>query len=77
MHYDFDELTFDLNGVYVLARDWFLWMFLFELAWYFQHRLMHDVKPLWHYGHAYHHEFKRPEHMIGLTNFAFDHVEEK
>lgn len=52
------------------------WMLIFELTWYTQHRLMHDNKVLWTYGHQYHHSWKRPEHMIGITNFAFDHVVE-
>merc|ERR1712217_109696 len=54
----------------------FGWMLMFELTWYTQHRLMHDNKVLWKYGHQYHHSWKRPEHMIGITNFAFDHVVE-
>ena len=61
---------------YPLVRDVVLWQLAFELAWYTQHRLMHDVKPLWTYGHSYHHEWKKPEHMIGITNFAFDHIVE-
>ena len=52
--------------------DTFLWMLIFELTWYFQHRLMHDNKWLWTNGHEYHHQWKNPEHMIGVTNFAFD-----
>ncbi|KAJ3408907.1 Cholesterol 25-hydroxylase-like protein [Chytridiales sp. JEL 0842] len=56
--------------------DILLWMLCFEFAWYTQHRAMHDVKPLWVYGHAYHHTWRKPEHMIGMTNFAFDHVVE-
>jgi sterol desaturase/sphingolipid hydroxylase (fatty acid hydroxylase superfamily) len=60
----------------VLCRDCFLWMLMFELTWYVQHRAMHDNKFLWKYGHQYHHGWKRPEHMIGITNFAFDHVVE-
>lgn len=53
-----------------------LWMVAFELAWYCQHRAMHDSKTLWAWGHSYHHSWRRPEHMIGITNFAFDHVVE-
>ena len=60
----------------LLARDVFLWMLVFELTWYVQHRAMHDNKFLWKHGHQYHHGWKRPEHMIGITNFAFDHVVE-
>jgi len=59
-----------------LIRDSFLWMFVFELSWYTQHRLMHDVKFFWKYGHRYHHQWNKKEHMIGITNFAFDHVVE-
>ncbi len=60
----------------VILRDCCLWMLCFELAWYTQHRLMHDNKFLWNLGHSYHHGWKRPEHMIGITNFAFDHIVE-
>ena len=56
------------------VRSAVLWMLCFELSWYTQHRLMHDVKFLWIHGHAYHHTWRHPEHMIGITNFAFDHV---
>ena len=65
-----------LDAPWLLARDVFLWMLMFELTWYVQHRAMHDNKFLWKYGHQYHHGWKRPEHMIGITNFAFDHVVE-
>lgn len=37
---------------------------------------MHEVKVLWDLGHEYHHGWNRPEHMIGITNFAFDHIVE-
>jgi sterol desaturase/sphingolipid hydroxylase (fatty acid hydroxylase superfamily) len=37
---------------------------------------MHDNKFLWRLGHSYHHTWNRPEHMIGITNFAFDHIVE-
>jgi sterol desaturase/sphingolipid hydroxylase (fatty acid hydroxylase superfamily) len=60
----------------LLLRDGCLWVLVFEWAWYFQHRLMHDNKFLWTFGHSYHHTWKKPEHMIGITNFAFDHVVE-
>ena len=60
----------------IAFRDMCLWMTCFELAWYTQHRAMHDVKFLWSFGHAYHHTWRKPEHMIGITNFAFDHVVE-
>eukprot|EP00937_MAST-01D_sp_MAST-1D-sp2_P004126 g4126.t1 len=59
-----------------IARDVLLWMLVFELTWYVQHRAMHDNYYLWKYGHAYHHTWRKPEHMIGVTNFAFDHVVE-
>jgi sterol desaturase/sphingolipid hydroxylase (fatty acid hydroxylase superfamily) len=59
-----------------IFRDCCLWMLCFEITWYTQHRLMHDVKFLWNLGHSYHHGWKRPEHMIGVTNFAFDHIVE-
>ena len=61
---------------FTVIRDLLEWIFCFELTWYTQHRLMHDNKVLWIYGHQYHHSWKRPEHMIGITNFAFDHVVE-
>lgn len=64
-----------LEPLTVLA-DIAMWMLGFELAWYTQHRAMHDNKLLWEYGHKYHHGWKKPEHMIGVTNFAFDHVVE-
>lgn len=59
-----------------IVRDTLLWMLCFEWAWYFQHRGMHDSKFLWKLGHSYHHSWNRPEHMIGITNFAFDHIVE-
>lgn len=67
-----------LSSIFSLhtLRDCLLWMLGFELAWYAQHRAMHDSKLLWRLGHAYHHSWKKPEHMIGITNFAFDHVVE-
>lgn len=37
---------------------------------------MHDNKFLWKWGHEYHHTWRKPEHMIGITNFAFDHIVE-
>lgn len=63
----------DLQSVLI---DCFLWMLVFELVWYAQHRLMHDNKTLWVWGHEYHHQWRKPEHMIGVTNFAFDAVVE-
>jgi len=60
----------------IILRDILLWILSFEWAWYVQHRLMHDVKLLWKYGHSYHHKWRKPEHMLGITNFAFDHVVE-
>lgn len=57
-------------------QDACTWMLVFELAWYVQHRAMHDNKLLWRWGHEYHHQWKRPEHMIGITNFAFDAIVE-
>ncbi|CAD7957873.1 unnamed protein product [Amoebophrya sp. A120] len=57
-------------------RDALLWALGFELCWYFQHRGMHDNKFLWKFGHEYHHQWRKPEHMMGVTNFAFDHVVE-
>jgi sterol desaturase/sphingolipid hydroxylase (fatty acid hydroxylase superfamily) len=42
-----------------------LWILVFELSWYFQHRGMHDNKFLWKFGHEYHHQWRRPEHMMG------------
>lgn len=59
-----------------ILKDIALWMLVFELTWYMQHRAMHDNKTLWRYGHEYHHGWKRPEHMIGVTNFAFDAIVE-
>lgn len=57
-----------------LVRDVALWLLCFELTWYTQHRLAHDNKFLWVHGHAYHHQWKTPEQMIGVTNYAFDHI---
>jgi sterol desaturase/sphingolipid hydroxylase (fatty acid hydroxylase superfamily) len=65
--------NFDLFSI---IRDCCLWMLCFEWAWYFQHRGMHDNKFLWRLGHSYHHTWNSPEHMIGITNFAFDHIVE-
>jgi sterol desaturase/sphingolipid hydroxylase (fatty acid hydroxylase superfamily) len=68
-----------IPGDYVMLyhfRDMLLWVLGFELTWYAQHRAMHDSKFLWKLGHEYHHQWRRPEHMIGITNFAFDHVVE-
>eukprot|EP01059_Diplonema_ambulator_P012156 TRINITY_DN22363_c0_g1_i1.p1 TRINITY_DN22363_c0_g1~~TRINITY_DN22363_c0_g1_i1.p1 ORF type:complete len:291 (+),score=46.20 TRINITY_DN22363_c0_g1_i1:58-930(+) len=56
--------------------DSLTWSLGFEISWYTQHRLMHEVKFLWTYGHEYHHGWRRPEHMLGFTNFAFDHLVE-
>jgi sterol desaturase/sphingolipid hydroxylase (fatty acid hydroxylase superfamily) len=61
---------------YEVARDTLLWIVAFEWAWYFQHRIMHDWKFMWHLGHYYHHGWNEPEMMIGITNFAFDHIVE-
>lgn len=33
---------------------------------------MHDVKILWQHGHAYHHQWRTPDQMIGVTNYSFD-----
>eukprot|EP00932_Pfiesteria_piscicida_P006857 SRR837773.16827.p1 GENE.SRR837773.16827~~SRR837773.16827.p1 ORF type:complete len:282 (-),score=81.98 SRR837773.16827:26-775(-) len=60
----------------LFVRDVALWLLAFELSWYTQHRAMHDNKFLWELGHSYHHSWKKPEHMIGITNFAFDHIVE-
>ena len=65
----------DLN-LYICVRDVVYWAFCFELSWYTQHRLMHDVKFLWVNAHGFHHTWRRPEHMIGITSFAFDHIVE-
>ena len=70
----FSKITAGNPSPMVCVRDAVCWMFCFELGWYTQHRLMHDVKFLWINGHAFHHSWRRPEHMIGITNFAFDHV---
>ncbi len=59
-----------------LLLDFCLWMLGFELYWYAQHRAMHDVKLLWQWGHEYHHGWRKPEQMIGITNFAFDAIVE-
>ena len=74
--YAFAKVKQDRLEPWTALGDMCLWMLCFELSWYTQHRLMHDVKFLWTHGHAYHHTWKRPEHMIGVTNFAFDHVVE-
>merc|ERR1719494_1609247 len=60
----------------ILLRDIVFWTLGFELAWYTQHRAMHDIKFLWTYGHAYHHQWRVPEQMIGITNYSFDHIVE-
>eukprot|EP01060_Flectonema_neradi_P026001 TRINITY_DN34851_c0_g1_i1.p1 TRINITY_DN34851_c0_g1~~TRINITY_DN34851_c0_g1_i1.p1 ORF type:complete len:312 (+),score=20.27 TRINITY_DN34851_c0_g1_i1:56-937(+) len=65
-----------LDDFTTIAVDSLLWMLGFEISWYLQHRLMHDVKPLWTYGHELHHTWRKPEHMIGITNFSFDHLVE-
>jgi len=66
--------TMDNLDLFSVLRDSLLWILVFELTWYTQHRAMHDNHFLWKHGHAYHHSWKKPEHMIGITNFAFDHV---
>lgn len=72
----YTKATVRLSGPLQVITDVALWMWVFELCWYTQHRLMHDNYYLWKYGHEYHHGWKRKEHMIGITNFAFDHVVE-
>ena len=72
----YTKATMGNTAFWLVVRDSCLWMLSFEWAWYFQHRLMHDNKFLWSLGHSYHHSWKRPEHMIGVTNFAFDHIVE-
>jgi hypothetical protein len=72
----YTKATMGNTQLWEIVRDSCLWMLSFEWAWYFQHRLMHDNKFLWNLGHSYHHSWKRPEHMIGVTNFAFDHIVE-
>ena len=76
VNYPIAKVKADRLDAQSIVTDSLLWMATFELAWYTQHRLMHDVKFLWTYGHAYHHTWRRPAHMIGITNFAFDHVVE-
>ncbi|KAI8909157.1 hypothetical protein EDD86DRAFT_150322 [Gorgonomyces haynaldii] len=61
------KITRDHLDPWSILKDSFFWILCFELAWYTQHRMMHDVKFLWIYGHAYHHQWKKPEHMIGIT----------
>jgi len=72
------EPPYDAGSFAVLyhLRDMSLWLLVFELSWYMQHRAMHDNKTLWKLGHEYHHQWRKPEHMIGITNFAFDHIVE-
>eukprot|EP00483_Globobulimina_turgida_P003835 UN03843 len=72
----YTKITMERMEIYTIIFDPLCWMLGFELTWYTQHRLMHDNKILWTYGHAYHHSWNRKEHMIGITNFAFDHVVE-
>lgn len=72
----YTKVTMGRLGVLEVLQDVTLWVLVFELAWYMQHRAMHDNKLLWRWGHEYHHQWKRPEHMIGITNFAFDAVVE-
>ncbi len=72
----FTKATMGNTDLFSVVRDSCLWMLCFEWAWYFQHRAMHDNKFLWTLGHSYHHSWRKPEHMIGVTNFAFDHIVE-
>lgn len=72
----YTKVTMGNDTVIEIIRDVILWMLMFEITWYTQHRAMHDNKTLWEYGHAYHHGWRSPEHMIGITNFAFDHIVE-
>ena len=65
-----------MDDVSMVVVDSLLWMLGFEISWYFQHRLMHDWKPLWTFGHEFHHTWRKPDHMIGITNFSFDHLVE-
>ena len=37
---------------------------------------MHDNKFLWRIGHSHHHKHRVPNHLMGFTNFAFDHIVE-
>ncbi len=75
-YYGLTRVTMGNTAPLLALRDAALWMLGFEWAWYFQHRLMHDVKPCWKLGHSHHHTWRKPAHMIGITNFAFDHVVE-
>ena len=72
----YTKATMGNTDLFSAVRDACLWMLCFEWAWYFQHRAMHDNKFLWTLGHSYHHSWRKPEHMIGVTNFAFDHIVE-
>jgi len=72
----YTKATMGNTDIVSIIRDSLLWMLCFEWAWYFQHRAMHDSKFLWTLGHSYHHGWNSPEHMIGITNFAFDHIVE-
>jgi sterol desaturase/sphingolipid hydroxylase (fatty acid hydroxylase superfamily) len=74
IYYRISKTTFGRDDLGSMVWGSILWVLPFEFAWYLQHRLMHDNKFLWTMGHSYHHQWKRPEHMIGITNFAFDHV---
>lgn len=68
----YTKVTIDRLSPFHIVGDIFLWVLAFELLWYAQHRAMHDSKTLWKFGHEYHHSWRQPEHMIGVTNFAFD-----
>eukprot|EP01084_Bolivina_argentea_P108960 194751_1 len=72
----YTKITMDRTDMFSMILDSFCWILGFELSWYTQHRLMHDNKILWTYGHQYHHSWNTKDHMIGITNFAFDHVVE-
>ena len=39
---------------------------------YMQHRAMHDFKPLWIYGHAYHHQWKEKGKMKVILKVNLD-----
>lgn len=53
------KVTLSRTAPLQVILDMALWMFVFELMWYTQHRAMHDNYYLWKYGHEYHHGWRR------------------
>ena len=70
------KLTLGHTDALSLIRDGLVHIFLFELFWYTLHRYMHDNKFLWKLGHEYHHQWNKPDMLIGITNFSVDLIVE-